>query len=183
MPKLIAIAGMPGSGKSDAAKYLAQKGYPVVRLGDLVDDEIKAQGLSPGEDTEKRVREGIREKHGMDAFARLSRGRIDDARNNSAIVIIDGLYSMEEYDFFKKAYGGDLCVAAVYASPKTRYARLASRKVRPVPPEKSEARDIAELRNLNKGGPIAMADFTMVNEGTTGELCASIDAMLGKIKA
>lgn len=181
MSAILAIAGMPGSGKSEAAKYLTGKGLPVVRLGDLVDIEIRNRSLAPGEDTERAVREGIRKKHGMDAFARLNKGRIDDAAKKSQIVVVDGLYSMEEYEFLKKAYGENLHVLAIYASPKTRHARLASRKVRPVPDEKSLERDISEIKNLNKGGPIALADFTIVNEGTEKDLYSGIEKVLKKI--
>ncbi|MCK4555672.1 MAG: AAA family ATPase, partial [Candidatus Aenigmarchaeota archaeon] len=150
MPKLIALVGMPGSGKSAASRHLQEKDYSVVRLGDLADAELKKQGLALGEDSERRVREGLRKEHGMDVFARLSKDRIDEALEKSGkAVVIDGLYSMQEYELIKKAYGDKLHVIAIYASPKTRHARLASRKVRPIPPEKALERDHAEIKNLN----------------------------------
>jgi hypothetical protein len=33
-----------------------------------------------------------------------------------------------------------------------------------------ESRDRAEIEKINKGGPIAMADITLVNEGALSEL-------------
>ena len=65
-----------------------------------------------------------------------------------------------------------MTVVAVYAPPKTRYQRLAKRKLakkdtdlrhRPFTPSEAEKRDYAELENLEKGGPIAMADYTLTN--------------------
>ncbi len=182
MPKLIALVGMPGSGKSAASRHLQEKGYPVVRLGELADTEIKKQGLASGEDSERRVREGLRKEHGMDVFARLNKGRIDEALEKQEKVVIDGLYSMQEYEFFKKAYGKNLHIIAIYASPKTRHARLASRKVRPIPPEKALERDHAEIKNLNKGGPIAMAGHTIINEGSAGDLRRELGMILEKIE-
>ena len=153
-------------------------------MGDLADAEIKKQGLAPGEDSERRVREGLRKEHGMDVFARLNKDRIDEAleKSGKAAVVIDGLYSMQEYEFFKKAYGGNLHVIAIYASPKTRHARLASRKVRPIPPEKALERDHAEIKNLNKGGPIALAEHTIVNEGSAGDLHRELGNILEKME-
>ncbi len=184
MPKVLAIVGMPGSGKSAVSRHIKKMGYSVVRLGDLVDAEIEKQDLRSGEDSERRVRESLRKEHGMDAFARLSKDRIDGAieTHKKSGVVIDGLYSMQEYDFFKKAYGDDLQIIAIYASPKTRHARLASRKVRVISPKKSLERDYAEIKNLNKGGPIALADYTIINEGTTRDLCSAIDAVIRKIE-
>ena len=183
MPKVLAIVGMPGSGKSAVSRHIKKIGYSVVRLGDLVDVEIEKQDLRSGEDSERRVRESLRKEYGMDAFARLSKDRIDSAleKHEKSGVVIDGLYSMQEYDFFKEAYGCDLQVIAIYASPKTRHARLASRKVRVIPPRKSLERDYAEIKNLNKGGPIALADYTIINEGTAQELCSAIDAVIKAI--
>jgi hypothetical protein len=36
--------------------------------------------------------------------------------------------------------------------------------------EEAAGRDIAELENTNKGGPITMADFTIINETSLEDL-------------
>ena len=38
------------------------------------------------------------------------------------------------------------------------------------PRQEAKARDFAEIENIEKGGPIVMADFTIVNTGTIEEL-------------
>ncbi len=49
MVKILALLGMPGSGKSVAAKYLNDNfGFPVIRLGELTERTLKAQGLEIG---------------------------------------------------------------------------------------------------------------------------------------
>ena len=98
----------------------------------------------------------------MGAYAILNLPRIEAALKTSNVVI-DGLYSWEEYKFLKGKLGGGLRVVAVWSPPALRYARLSSRPVRPLTVEDTSARDYAEIENVNKGGPIAMADFTISN--------------------
>jgi hypothetical protein len=42
---------------------------------------------------------------------------------------------------------------------------LQNRVVRPLEPDEARKRDFAELEKLNKGGPIAIADRLILNEG------------------
>ena len=122
----------------------------------------------------------MREEHGMDAYARLSLPRIDAALKTSDVVV-DGLYSWEEYMFLKEYYGDNFIVVAVWASPQGRYARLGKREVRPLTPQEAASRDRAEIENLNKGGPIALADYTVLNDGTLAELKAQAERIMGEL--
>ena len=48
-PKIIiAIAGMPGAGKTTAAGYLARAGIRTFSMGDAIRDEVRRRGLPPG---------------------------------------------------------------------------------------------------------------------------------------
>jgi dephospho-CoA kinase len=113
----------------------------------------------------------------MAAYAKLNLPRID-ARLKSADVVVDGLYSWEEYTLLKSRYGDNFHVVAVWASPGTRYKRLSERPIRPLTAEEAASRDIAELENTNKGGPIAMADFTIINETSLKDLEKEIEKVL-----
>jgi len=105
----------------------------------------------------------------MAAYALLNLKHIDTALQ-SGPVVVDGLYSWEEYLVLKERYGDRLLMVAVTASPATRASRLAMRQVRPLTADELASRDRAEIEKLNKGGPIAMADIMLVNEGTVQEL-------------
>jgi len=185
--KIIAIVGMPGSGKSEVADYFVKKGFSYIRLGQITLDEIRRRGLEPGEKNERPIREGFRKKYGMAAFAILNFPKIDKIKNN---VIVDGLYSWEEYLAFKEKYKNFVCLA-VYASPKIRYERLSGRakkhgadpqmKFRSFSPNEAKSRDAAEIEKLNKGGPIVMADFTIINEGAKKELVENLDKIYRRI--
>jgi len=167
--KVVAIVGMAGAGKSEVARDFESNGFIRIRFGDVTDEEIKKRGLVLNEENERYIRELLRQEYGMSVYARLNLPKIDSALKQSDVVI-DGLYSWEEYTFLKDHYGEDLCVVAVWASPRTRYARLSRRSERPLTPEEAASRDRAEMEKTNKGGPIAMADCTLTNESTVANL-------------
>ena len=125
----------------------------------------------------------------MDAFATLNFPKIDKMMRKGDVVI-DGLYSWEEYLAFKKKYP-KIIVVALYASPETRYSRLEKRKLdkkdvqmkkRSATREDAASRDNAQLENLHSGPPIAMADFTIVNECSLKDMQKSIEEILEIIK-
>ncbi|MFH0914526.1 MAG: AAA family ATPase [Chloroflexota bacterium] len=179
--KVVAVVGMAGAGKSEVARVLEEEGFIRVRFGDITDEEIRRRGLQLNEENERRVREELRREHGMSAYARLNLPRIEAARQKSDVVL-DGLYSWEEYTFFRDYYGGDFSTVAVWASPRTRYARLGGRAYRPLTREEAESRDRVELERLNKGGPIAMADFTVVNESSREDLKRKVGEIIPALR-
>ena len=160
--KVISIVGMAGSGKSEVAKVFENAGFARVRFGDITDEEVRRRGLELNEKNERLVRQQLRTEHGMAAYAKLSLAKIDRLLE-SGNAVVDGLYSWEEYTLMKNRYGERFAVVAVWASPETRHQRLAKRPIRPLTREEAASRDIAEIQELNKGGPIAMADFTIIN--------------------
>ncbi len=163
------MVGMAGSGKSEVARVFEESGFVRIRFGDITDEEIERRGLELTEKNERHIRELLRKEHGMAAYAKMNLPRIDSARKHSDVVI-DGLYSWEEYTLLKDYYGEDFYVVAVWASPRTRYARLGSRANRGLTLAEASGRDKAELEKVNKGGPIAMADFTIINESSLANL-------------
>jgi len=171
---------MTGSGKSEVAGLFEKHGFTIIRFGDITDEEVKKKGLELNEENERYVRELLRQEQGMDAYARLNLPRIDTALKHSDIVI-DGLYSWEEYTFLKGHYGEDLCLVAVMSSPATRYTRLTGRADRRLTVEEAASRDAAEIENLNKGGPIAMADFTIINESSLMDLNKQTERIIAEI--
>jgi dephospho-CoA kinase len=80
-------------------------------------------------------------------------------------------------------------VVAVFSPPEMRYDRLVDRAVandekqrfRSFTREESKARDYAEIENIEKGGPIAMASYTIINTGTVLELKGEIEKIIGEI--
>ena len=175
---ILAIVGLPGAGKTEATKYAMEKtGWPKVYFGQIVMDEIQKRGLTLNEDNEKFIREDLRIKYGMAAFAILSLPKIQELFKNSS-VILESLYSWEEYLVIEQEFGVLFKVLAIYASPDTRIRRLKSRVSRPLTPDEVKSRDYSQIANLHQAGPIARADFTIVNEGTPDEMFQKIDEVL-----
>ena len=44
--RVVAIAGMPGSGKGEVAAVLAARGIPILSMGDMVREEVRRRGLA-----------------------------------------------------------------------------------------------------------------------------------------
>ena len=177
---LLIIVGMAGSGKSSVARHLEQKGWRVIRFGALTMQELEKRGLPINQANEKAVREELRAKRGMDAYARLLLPTIKESLASSPTVI-DGLYSWAEYKFLKSHFGEQIKVVAIYATRSMRYARLSQRPDRPLSLAEAEQRDYAEIENVEKGGPIAMADYTIVNDGTKKGLFRAVDKLLSTL--
>ncbi len=179
--KLVALVGMPGSGKSEVARVFESNGYRKIRFGDITDEEVRKRGLELNEQNERTVREGLRKQYGMPAYAVLSLPKIEAALKTSNVVV-DGLYSWEEYKYLKDKIRGRLNLVAVWSPPALRYKRLQDRKVRPLTEEQARARDFAEIENVNKGGPIAIADYTLHNDSTLQDLTDQANKILRVIK-
>lgn len=181
---------MPGAGKSIISDYFTKKGYYFVRFGQLTLDEIKRHGLKPTEKNERKIREGLRKRYGMVAFAKLNYPKFKRLLNKGD-VIADGLYSWAEYKFLKERFGENMFLIAIYAPPDLRYERISSRVMpkndkdlrhRPFTKKEAKARDFAEIENLDKGGPIAMADYTILNTKDLRFFKKQIEEIYGEIK-
>jgi len=187
--KIVFIVGMTGSGKSIVSDELVKKGFGFVRFGQITLDKVKEDGLEVNEVNERKIREDFRKEHGMAAFALLNIPKFDELLKKSNVVG-DGLYSWSEYKVLKEKYKDLMHVIAVCAPPEVRYQRVENRGVendekqrfRSFTKKESKARDYAEIENLEKGGPIAMADFTIVNTGTIDELKQKVLEILSVIK-
>jgi dephospho-CoA kinase len=178
---ILAVVGMAGSGKSEAVKYLIKKfNLPVVYLGGITFEWMKDRGIPVNYANEKKAREQIRrENGGMGAYTKLSLPKIAALLKKNKGVIVESLYSWSEYKILKDKYGDNFKILAVHASPAVRFRRLKARKNER--PMKNFAefrnRDYSEIENIEKGGPIAMADYLIVNEGSLKDLHKKIDAI------
>jgi dCMP deaminase len=189
MNKVIAIVGMCGSGKSTAADILSKKGYMYVRFGQITLDLLRERGLDVNEHNERSIREEVRSTHGMAAYAILNVPKINSFLVDSHVVA-DGLYSWSEYKILKERFGENLVIIAIYSSPKHRHERLVNRKLdpsdvsarnRPLSAELALSRDFSEIENVEKAGPIAMANYTLVNDGSINELNEKIREIINKV--
>ncbi|NMG11613.1 AAA family ATPase [Brasilonema sp. UFV-L1] len=181
MVRIIAIVGMPGSGKSVVASYLKNNGFPIIRFGEIIIREVEKRALPITPHNEQIVREEIRRLYGMDVCAQMAMPLIKSKLLNHQSVIIDGLYSFSEYKTLKQEFSDELLVVAIFTPKALRYERLALRQERPLTLAEAERRDYMEIEKIQKGGSIAMADLTIVNDGSQYELYRSMKDVLARL--
>ncbi|MDD4902702.1 MAG: AAA family ATPase [Patescibacteria group bacterium] len=179
---ILSVVGMAGSGKSEVVKYLVKKlNWPVVYLGAITFEWMKKRKIPVNYANEKKAREQIRrENGGMGAYAKLSLPKITALLKKNQGVIVESLYSWSEYKIFKEKFGDKFKVVAAIASPAIRFKRLKARKnERPMKNfAEFKTRDYSEIENIEKGGPIAMADYPVINESSLKDLQKKIDAVI-----
>lgn len=169
MNRVVAVIGMCGSGKSEAVKFFEENGFAKVYFGSVVIEEMKSRGLEVNEKNERFIREDLRREYGMGVMAIKS---IDKIRKllKTQNVVVESLYSWEEFKILKKEFGEEFRLICIYTTKSLRYKRLTERPFRPLTNAEAESRDVSEIENLDKGGPIAFADYTVVNDSTLDEL-------------
>ncbi len=177
---IVAVVGMCGSGKSLVTGHLNEKGWNVIHFGSITMRELEKRGLARNETNERSIREELRNKYGVGAYAVLSLPLILESQKNG-LTVIDGLYSWTEYRLLKEEFGERLFIVAVIADRRRRYERLSVRGVRPLTSREAELRDLAEIEKLEKGGPIAIADFFINNNGSAEALFKSVDDIIDEI--
>lgn len=173
---------MPGSGKGTCTDYLHEKyKWPLIHFGHMVYEEVQRRGLDNVRD-ETFVREDMREKEGLDVLAKHAARKAEGYFSKGAeVVVFDGLYSWTEYKYLRHLFGDDLVVIATTAPRKARYERIMNRidghrKYSSV--DQIIDREVAEIEHLEKGGPIAYADFTINNDESQQELVEKLEKIL-----
>lgn len=176
MNKIIALVGMCGAGKSVASTYIESKGFKKIYFGGITLEKLKENNIKVTPENEKKMRESLREKYGMGCYALLSLDKIDkEIKQND--VVIDDLYSWSEYKILKEKYN-NLILVGIVTDKNIRYNRISKRKERSFNNSEALKRDINEIENIEKGGPIAFADYFIINNYDINTYKKSIDEIL-----
>lgn len=168
---------MCGSGKSEAVKYFVGNGYGKVYFGEAVINELKERNMEINEMNERFVREDLRKKYGMAAMAVKSMDKIRKYFKTGNVVI-ESLYSWSEFKTVHDEFGENFKLLAIHTEKKLRYERLMNRNTRPLTEKEAISRDISEIENIEKGGPIAFADYMILNNGTLEELNSKLKEII-----
>ena len=178
MKKLVAIVGMSGSGKSVITDYLENLGWKKLYFGGITYKLMEEQGIERTEDgkSEKEFREKLRKEYGNDCYAKLIEPEIK-ANIEDYDIVLDGLYSWYEYKYLIEKYD-NLKLICVVLNKNIRYDRVSKREDRPFDNEAIKYRDISEIENLYKGGPIAYADYYILNNKSKDETIKQLEEIL-----
>lgn len=176
--KIIALVGLAGSGKSSAVEYLTKKGFPKVYFGGIIYKAMEEAGIEPTWDNQQKFREEIRQREGKDFVIKRVIKNIRDLINaGQNKIVLDGLYTWSEYKIIKHEFPGQVVVIAIVTPKHLRYQRMTKRPERPMQPREVDQRDWSEIENLEKGGPIAIADYFIINDSDLTQLHQKIDAV------
>lgn len=181
MNKLIAVVGMAGSGKSIATDYLQEKGWKKIYFGGAVYDRMRKEGIEITPDSQRDYRQNLRKQYGMGAVAEILKDDIA-AAYEATDTVLDGLYSWDEYLILKEKFGNTLKLICVCCDKKIRYERIGKREDRPFNKEQILDRDLTEIENLAKGGPIAFADYYIFNNGNLDEYISRLNEIITDIE-
>jgi len=173
--KIIAFTGMPLSGKTEAVQLAKERGIPAIRMGDVVWDEVRNQGLELDDKAVGAIADQMRKKHGEDIWARRTVDKIK-LLHKPECVVIDGIRNVEEIEVFKKELSNDFTLIAIAASPAIRQQRALQRG-RSDDSKTLEAIQERDRRELRWGldAVLASADVVVSNEGSIAAFRETIE--------
>ncbi|MCJ7740732.1 AAA family ATPase [Candidatus Microgenomates bacterium] len=177
---VLILTGLPGSGKTTAADFFRRKKIPVIRMGDYTDAVLKEENMPLTEGNEKHVRESLRKKYGADIYAKETTEKVNKCLAVQPMVVIDGMRSGEELDYFQKNLP-NVKIIFLEAAQNLRYQRLLVRPERPLAYADAKKRDMSELTQLGLYTLRKSADFILGNNGTEADLFKKLEDTLKKI--
>jgi dephospho-CoA kinase len=176
---VIGIVGLPGSGKSEAANVAAEKGVPVVTMGDVIRAECRERGLDPATE-HGTVAKALREENGPGAIAQRSLPLIDDERAGHDTVLVDGIRSDVEVETFREAFGESFVLVEIAAPFDVRAERLDLRGRDASEAEGGESLEDRDERELGfgMGEAMEMADVTVENTDSLAAFQERIERLI-----
>jgi dephospho-CoA kinase len=181
---VIATVGLPGSGKGEAANVAEEAGVPVVTMGDVIRAECRDRGLDPATD-HGQVATALRDENGPAAIADRSLPLIEEALEESDVVLVDGIRSDVEVDTFEDAFDEGFTLVSIGAPFEVREERLAERGRDAGADEGGESLEARDDRELGFGMGEAMerADVTIENTDTLAAFREQIQGLLAEAGA
>jgi dephospho-CoA kinase len=178
--KIIAFTGMPFSGKTEAVKIGIKMNIPIIRMGDFVWEEVKKRGLKLNDKNVGFVANEMRKKHEKEIWAIKTVEKIKK-ENKKTIILIDGIRSCEEVNYFKRVLENDFILIAIISSDELRYKRALYRK-RKDDCEKLEKIKNRDIREISWGidSVIDSSNHNVLNDSSIEELHKKIIRIIKK---
>jgi len=175
---IVALVGMPSSGKGEASEIFKKKGFTIVKMRDAVLKELEARGLKTNPENVGMVANELRNLEGPASVAKRTLPAVLEAGEK---VCIEGVRSKAEVDFFRESLGDFVCVG-VDAPAEKRYAWAV---------ERGREDDVKSLEGFQKKEDresgwgireaVDGADYKITNDGTLEEFQDKILELLEKI--
>ncbi len=127
MGQVVAVCGMPGSGKGEFAAVIAEQGVPVLSMGDMVRAEVRRQELAESPGIFGEIAAQLRAQFGEDVLAVRLADAVDELLAKHPVVLIEGMRGTAERTVFLARWGEAFASLAVDASPDVRFERIQHR--------------------------------------------------------
>ena len=164
MGRVLAVCGLPGSGKGEFASVMERNGIPILSMGDMVRAEVSRLNIEESPGIFGEIAAQLRAEFGDDVLAKRLCDAVDKLLDTNEIILIEGLRGTAEFDLFNSRWGDNFSTIAITASRETRFERTQIRG-------RSEDGDISafEIREKRETGwgldiLIEKADLTLSNE-------------------
>ncbi len=181
MAQVVAVCGMPGSGKGEFASVLAQAGVPIVSMGDMIRAEVRERGLVEAPNVFGEVAAALRAQYGEDVLAVRLCDKVDELLQTHSLVLIEGLRGTAEDRVFLARWNERYQTVAVVADAELRYQRIQGRG-------RSEDGDRAafDARNEREIGwgldvLIEQSTYTLSNDGDLALFHAKCEQWLSDV--
>ena len=168
---------MPGSGKEEFVSVAQAEGLKVIRMGDVVRNEVRSRNLELTDQNVGLLANSERKAHGFSIWAERTLPHI-----KGGFVLIDGIRGDAEIDVFKSALKGDFILVGIQSSKKIRFERikLRARSDAPLSWEEFLERDDREM-GWGIERAMAQCEHIIVNEGTLEEFHYKVRDLLREI--
>lgn len=175
--RVIGFTGMPGAGKTEAMEVARTLGLPVVRMGDMIWEEVERRGLPRDAKHVGETANALRQTHGKEVWALRTVERVRRLGTDRPVVLIDGIRSIDEVEVFRRELGPDFTLVAIHTDRQHRFDRMLARARPddPTDPAVLAARDEREM-GWGLARTIALADEMIVND-------AGLDTFRGKVRS
>jgi dephospho-CoA kinase len=178
MGRIIAVCGMPASGKGVFAGVLAAHEIPVLSMGDMIRAEVSRRGLEESPGIFGKTASELRAVHGEGVLASRLIPRVDAVSATNPIVLIEGLRGVAELDIFRSHWQEKLLIVAIEAAKESRYSRVQARgRTEDGNREDFEIRDAREI-GWGLDSLINDADIVFDNDAGPETLQESVTAWL-----
>lgn len=174
--KLIGLTGTNAAGKGEAAAYFKQNGFAYFSLSDLIREELRNRGKEITRDNLIAAGNRLREECGPDILARRTLERVQSH------AVIDSIRNLHEIQYLRRH--PNFTLLALDAPVEIRFARAqhrgrdeSARSLQAfIAKESEEMSDEATSQQLKTC--MEAADFTVLNDGTLGDLHKKLEAFL-----
>jgi len=179
--KVIGVVGMPASGKGEFAGIASDMGIPVIVMGDMIRNEVKAAGLEPTDTNFGTTANRLRAERGMDAIGQLCVPEVE--RQTAPLVLIDGIRGDSEVNLFRKVFPKFMLIR-INSSFENRLSRVVARG------RSDDFQTAGELRTRDErelgwglGRALKLADLRIENNGTLDEFSVAVHKLLDGIRS